>query len=134
MRRLLRWTAFLLTGLLLCCGLGILAFDALIVRPSLAKIESTIAGAASSERKPPRAVVDLLHRAYGGRLKYLVARDALAAPPSQVDQMSQLRRQFTELGVGLLLPLHLTDLEVATIHLSWAYMGPGVRGFAEASA
>ncbi|MGO4468167.1 hypothetical protein [Pseudoduganella sp. RAF53_2] len=29
----LRWIAYCLVGLLLCCGLGALAFDALVVRP-----------------------------------------------------------------------------------------------------
>lgn len=133
MRHLFRWAAFFLAGFLLCCCVGVVVFDALVVRPALSKIESTIASGAPSEREPPSAVVDMVHRAYGSHLKYLVARDALAASPSQVDGLSHLSRQFTELGLGLLLPLHLSEPQVATAYLSWAYMGPGVRGFAVAS-
>jgi len=129
----LRWIAYCLVGLLLCCGLGVLAFDALVVRPAQLQIEAVIADAAPSERNPPRVVLDMVHRAHGDRLPYLVARYVSLALPDQIDGTSQLHRQLKVLGIALLLPVHLSDHQIVAAYLSRAYMGPGVRGFARAS-
>jgi hypothetical protein len=133
MRRLARWLAIFLGSLLFCSIVGLAAFEVLVVQPALSKIESFIAAAAPSERKPPAVVVEMLRRTYRSHLTYLVASRALYESPSQVEGAGTLHRQFTELGVGLLLPLHLSGPEIAAAFMSKAYMGPGVFGFAEAS-
>lgn len=133
MRRLARWLAVFIGSLLLFSFLGVAAFDVLVVQPTLAKIEGHITAAAPSERNPPAVVVEMLRRAYGSNLKYLVAKRVLADSPSQIDGVSQLQRQFAELGVGLLLPLHMVESEIAVTFVSKVYMGPGVFGFADAA-
>lgn len=133
MRHLGKWIVLFVGSLLLCLIVGVAAFDLLSVQPVLSKIEAYIVDAAPSERNPPKVVVEMLRRAYGRRLKYIVTNSVLSETQSQVEGMSHLQRQFTELGVGFLLPMHLSEPEIATAFLSMAYMGPGVLGFAQAS-
>jgi len=132
-RRLLRWLACALAGLLGCCALGILAFDLMVVRPHAASVERALAAAAPSERQPPAALRHMLHRAYGDRVKSIVARNLVFASTGEDERMSRLHRMFTEAGVALLLPLHLSEAQLEGALLSSAYMGSGIRGFAAAS-
>lgn len=133
MRHFGKWIVIFLCSLLLCLIIGVAAFDFLAVQPVLSKIEAYIADAAPSERNPTKVVVEMLRRAYGSRLKYIVTNSVLREEPSLVEGMSHLQRQFTELGVGFLLRMHLSEPEIATAFLSTAYMGSGVIGFAQAS-
>jgi hypothetical protein len=109
------------------------AFDRLVVAPTLLKAEAALTAAAPSERELPPVVKAALIRSLGTQLKYLVAQRLLEASPSQIEGMKTTSRQFTELGVGLLLPLHLSTEQLLSLHASQAYMGQGVRGFAQAA-
>ena len=128
MRRLLRWMVGVLAVLLASFVLGILAFDLMTVRPVVSRIEDQLSAAATSERLPSAAVMDMLGRAYGGRINNLVADRALwtegTRPPPNLP---------TRVGVALLLSVHLSEAKIASAYLSTAYMGPGIYGFAAAS-
>ncbi|WP_457445876.1 transglycosylase domain-containing protein [Roseateles sp. P5_E4] len=129
----MQWLASALAGLLGCCTLGILAFDLLVVRPHAASVERALDAAAPSERQPPAALRQLLHRAYGDLVKFIVARNLVLASAREDERMSGLRRMFTEAGVALLLPLHVSETQLEGALLSSAYMGSGIRGFAAVS-
>jgi len=129
MHLLSRIACWLLAALLV----GVATFDVLAVLPAVSRVEAAVANAKSGERSPPSPVVQMLDRAYGSRLKYLVVRQVMHASQGEGQRMGTFRRQLTELGVSLLLPLHVSHQEVQTAFLSQAYMGPGVTGFAAAS-
>jgi len=110
---------------------GGLAFDLMVVRPAVDRIENRLQTAAPGERQPSAAVMDMLHRAYGVRINDLVARDAVSS--GQIESMGTLSRLSMELGIALLLPVHLSRTDIAAAYLTGAYMGPDARGFAAAS-
>lgn len=111
---------------------GAAAFDVLAVLPAVSRIEAAVVNAKSDESSPPSSVVEMLDRAYGSRLKYLVVRQVIASQ-SEGQRVGTFRRQLTEWCVSLLLPLHVSHQEMQTAFLSQSYMGPEVTGFSAAS-
>ena len=119
---------------LLVALLAIVAtFDALVVLPAVSKVKAAVANSQPSESSPPSSIVEMLDRAYGSRLKHLVVRQVVHASQSEGQRIGISRRQLTELGLSLLLPLHVSRQEMQAAFLSQAYMGPEVTGFAAAS-
>jgi hypothetical protein len=133
MRRLLSSVAKVSLSASLCLIVAIAVFDRTTVVPELVKAEAILIAADSAERDLPKTVKAALHRSLGPRLKYSVARTLLMTSPSQIVDMKTSSRQFTELSVGLLLPLHLSEEQMLSIQASQAFMGPGVQGFASAA-
>jgi hypothetical protein len=128
MRHLIHGIAcFALVG----CAIGVLVFETLVVLPLVTGIVGRLDAATPSERQPPTIVTDMLRRAYSGsQIKSFVVRNAMSAFPPVRPTM---RRQFTELGVFLLLPLHLSESEIESAYISSVYMGNDVHGFAKAA-
>jgi len=133
MRRLLSSIAIAIVVGALLLTVAVAAFDRVVVAPTLLKAEAALAAATPSEQALPQVLKVILNRSLGTQLKYLVARRLLEASPNQIGGMKTTSRQFTELGVGLLLPLHLSAEQLLSLHASQAYMGRGVRGFAQAA-
>ena len=132
MLKLLQSIVRLLVGLLAVIVLCVAAFDMVIVRPAVSTIESFLSEASADERNPPAAVALLMHRLYGEALKYHLARMVVRSS-EDLDRMSTSNRQVREIGIGLLMPLHLSDDQIQTAFLSRVYMGLTVRGFSQAS-
>lgn len=133
MRRFWKFASISFVTICLVLAMTVTTFDRLVVLPAIEKANTLLSAAAPSERNPPESLKQLLLSSLGSRVKFLVARDVLVAPPSQIEGMQTTSRQFTELGVGLLLLLHLSEKEILALHVSQAYMGTGVRGFSQAS-
>lgn len=133
MHRLLRWTGRGLAGLVVGGALAVWAFDLWVVRPQVARIQRVLVEAAPSEREPPAALRDMLHRAYGDRIGGLLARNATFDAMRNGERMHPLRRMFTEAGIAKLLPHHLSDSQLESAYLASAYMGEGIHGFSAAS-
>lgn len=133
MRRLLRWLGWLFAGLAVCLAAGMLAFDLAVVRPCVDRIKQELEAAAASERQPPAVLLDVLHRAYGGHITDLVARDAVFKSLQVEPHVPRLHRMAVEAGLMWLLPLHLTNAELASAMFANTYMGRGAYGFAAAS-
>ncbi|NRF72450.1 transglycosylase domain-containing protein [Aquincola sp. S2] len=134
MHRHLRFFRALLGTTLVAFLAFTLAFEFTVVQPALSKAASLLAAAAPSERSPPATLMEALDRSQPELRKYQVARDLLAQPPSQIEGLRTLSRQSLEHGLGISLKLHLSEQDLSALHLSQAYMGPGVRGYAQASA
>jgi len=132
MLKLLQSIVRLFVGLLAVVVLSVAAFDMVVVRPAVSIIESLLSSASADERNPPAAVSLLMHRFYGEGLKYSVARMVVRSS-GELDQRSTSNRQVREIGIGLLMPLHLSDDQIQTAFLSQVYMGLKVRGFSQAS-
>lgn len=131
LRRWIRIAGRAAAALLAVGVAGAIAFDLLGAGPPLAQVDRMLADASPSERRPPAALVDMLHRAYGDQLAWPVARQAVLT--DEVGRRRLLHRQFVELGVALLLPLHFSPGDIETAFLASTPMGPGTRGFAAAS-
>lgn len=132
MFKLLQSIVRVFVGLLAVIVLSVAAFDVAVVRPAVSTIESLLSDASADERNPPAAVALLMHRFYGEGLKYHVARMVVRSS-AELDRMSTSNRQVREIGIGLLMPLHLSDDQIQTAFLSRVYMGLTVRGFSQAS-
>jgi hypothetical protein len=133
MHRLLRIARTLLIALVAAILVLTIAFEFTVVRPALIRTASLLATATPSERNPPVTVLEILGRSQPELRKYQVARNLLTHAPLYVEGLGRTRRQSAELGLGLFLSLHLSAHELAALHLSQAYMGTGVHGFAQAS-
>lgn len=131
LRRWIRIAGRAATALLAGSVAAAIAFDLLVAGPHLAQVDRMLVDASPSERRPPAALVDMLHRAYGDQLARQVARQAVST--DDVVSRRLLRRQFIELGVALLLPLHFSPGDIETAFLASTSMGPGTQGFAAAS-
>jgi hypothetical protein len=129
MYRVLRMTRTLLIALLAAILVFALAFEFIVVRPALIKTASQLATATPSERNPPATVLEILGRSQPELRKYQVARNLL----THVEGFGTIGRHFAVLGLGIFLSLHLSAQELAALHISQAYMGTGVHGFAQAS-
>jgi hypothetical protein len=129
--RIFKFIGSVMFVMVMLCGLAAIVFDRLVVAPVLVKAQTILSGAVSSERALPEVVQRLLLRSLGARVKYHVARDLLEFPPSQIENMRTSKRQFTELGVGLLLPLYLSQTELLSLHAARAHMGGEIQGFAK---
>ena len=134
MRRAAWFVAIGGAGIGVVAAAALLLFEVAVVSPALAKAQCALAAAAPSERALPVALQEMLLKSPGATLKYHVARQLLSASPSQVEGLRTTRRQLTELGVGLLLPLHLSESELMSLFATQSFMGVGVKGFARASA
>jgi membrane peptidoglycan carboxypeptidase len=109
------------------------AFDVLVVLPAVSRVKAAVANSHPDESSPPSSIVEMLDRAYGSRLQQLVVRQVVHASQIEGLRITNSRRQLTELGLSLLLPLHVSRHEMQAAFLSQAYMGPDVTGFAAAS-
>ena len=126
---LARTLALVATAVALAIG----AFELAVVQPALAKMRPILASALPSERNAPVALAQVLDRTEPELVKYHLARNLLATPPSQIEGIGTTRRQFTELTLGLALQAHLSAQEQSALFLSQAYMGPGIKGFGQAA-
>lgn len=136
MRRFLRFVSIALALWLFSLAAAALAFDRFTVAPALGKAAAMYARATPSEKNLSPIVRRLAMASIGSdlRLWCLVSRDLLSSPPSQIEEMRTIEMQLTELSVGLLLPVHLTNNEMLALFVSRAGMGEGTRGFSQASA
>ena len=132
-RRLAKVCAAIVLVLVAVCASSVGVFDRLVVAPAVVNCEAFIASAAGSERDLTPAMLQVLGKQPGRHLTYLVARDILQAPPSQIESVRTADRQLMELGVGLLLPLHLSQRDLTTVYATRLMMGRGVRGLAQAA-
>jgi Transglycosylase len=133
MRRAAKLLAVVLGIVIATAAISVTIFEATVVQPALGNVHDLLLSATPSEWKLPEPVERILHREPGARIKYLVARNLLAAEPNDGERMSTTQRQFAELGLGLSLEVHLTSRELHAVYASQAYMGPGVRGFDQAA-
>lgn len=133
MKRLLRWMGYAVAALFVAIATGVLAFDILVVRPVVDRIQRRLETAAPGERQPPAVVLDMLRRSHGDRGIMHVARYATSDLLDAGQRMRGLRRMSTEWGLMWLLPWHLSEAEITSTLLATAHMGNGVYGYAAAA-
>jgi membrane carboxypeptidase/penicillin-binding protein len=112
---------------------AVAALEATLVQPAIHKARDALALATESERNPPQSILLVLHQVHGPSLASQVARILQALELVQLREACSLYRHLGELALRCLLPLHLSEGQVVAVFLSQSYMGPGVRGFAQAS-
>ena len=133
MQRILRWLA---CSLVLVGGVTLVAIavvDLTVVQPLLTNVQAAMTAASPGEKSPPESIVRVLSPAPDGELSFRAARILVNQSSAQFQPRNQLRRQFTELAAGLLIPLHLSEAEITTFVLARTSMGPDVHGFNNAS-
>jgi len=133
MRRILR---LLIRSLLAIVGVALVAIavvDLTVVQPLLLSARAAVAAASPGERSPPESIARVLRSAYGKEIRFSAARILVNQSPPYPQPRSQLRRQFVELAIGVLIPLHLSQAEITTLVLAQTSMGPDVHGFNSAS-
>lgn len=90
-------------------AIGLAAFELQVVRPGLTAIRAALAAGAPAERAPPDVLLEMLMRAHHRELAPAAVRLL------RVDRQQRHTglRLGTQLGLVVMLPLHLSERELA---------------------
>lgn len=121
------WLTF---GVALIPVVAIAGYDLLVFQPCMPEIRKLLANAKPEEKQAPQTILRVLQVDPGVELHWHVSRLLLSTIQPQTGRSNGHGHRFM---FGVLVALHLSPAEQATVFLSLSYMGQEVHGFAAAA-